>query len=98
MTVEPHSKTQTPALEWNVSPKGGVEVESVCNAAMRPPLKVTAQLCTKDRADPTWGVTKQNADGYRQRICPDGVPILAENSLLLLEECTWLFVVVQSKY
>ncbi len=61
-TVEPHPITQKPALEWDISSEGEVGVESVGNAAMRRPLGVTAHLCTKNPADPTWGVTKQTAD------------------------------------
>ena len=54
VTVEPRRTTY---LEWDVSPEGKVEVESVGNAAMRPPLGVTAHLCTKSSENPMWGVT-----------------------------------------
>ncbi len=45
-------------LEWDVSPEGEEEVESVRNAVMQSSLGVITHQCTKDPVDPTWGVTQ----------------------------------------
>ncbi len=56
--VEPQRTIQTPALEWDVSPEGEVEVEWVSNGAKRPTLEVIEHLCAKHLADSTWGSPK----------------------------------------
>ena len=38
VTVEPHKTRQTPVLEWDISPEGEAEVESVGKVVIRPPL------------------------------------------------------------
>ena len=71
-TAETHRATRTPALEWDVNPEGEREVELVCNATKRPPLRVSAHLCAKYLANPTWRATKMAANGCRRRIYPIG--------------------------